>query len=66
MGIEKHVGFEPAGCLVDSRMVVNSSVVHQDYNLLRLGFFVDSELLQRPVKKVIKHYMICASLRYLS
>ena len=47
-------------------MLVYGSVVHQDDDLLGLGFFVYSELLQRPVKKVIEDNMIGASFRYLS
>ena len=66
MGVKKHVGLELSGCLIDCRMLMNGGVVHQDYNLLSFSFFVDSEFLQRPMKKVVEYHMIGPSLSYLS
>ena len=62
LGIEKNIRFELPSCLVDDRVFVNSCVVHEDHDVLRLRVFVRTELVQSTVQEVVEHYGICASL----
>ena len=46
-------------------MLVDWSVVHQNYNLLWFRCAVDPEFVKSPMQKVVEHNMVSASLRNL-
>ena len=46
-------------------MLVDRGIVHEHHDVLVLGFFVRSELLQQPMQEVVEHYRVSPSLRDL-
>jgi hypothetical protein len=43
-------------------MLVDSSVVHQNDNLLGLRFTVNPKFVQSPVQEIVEHYVVSAAL----
>lgn len=62
LSVQQHMRFEPAGGLVDLRVLVDRGVVHEHDDLLPLRLLVDSEFVQCPVQETIKDHVIGPSL----
>ena len=63
--VQEDVHSEPACGLVDGRVLVYGSVVHEDHDVLVLCLLVHSQLREGAVQEVIEHDGVSTSFSYL-